>query len=165
MTAAIRGRHAATLTPEQRFWSRVDKTDTCWNWIGGGVRTTDGYGRFQAETGDPCKVQAHRWSYERLVGPIPNGMQLDHLCRNRACVNPDHLEPVSNRENLLRGETLPASNVAKTHCPQGHAYVEGNVYTPPSGRRMCRECRRQRDRGRPPRGHHRPKAAGIEVTP
>lgn len=83
----------------------------CWEWIG--TLSSEGYGRFE-------KDLAHRVSYRRSVGPIPEGLQLDHLCRNRRCVNPEHLEPVTGRINTLRGETLPAMNAAKTECIHGH---------------------------------------------
>lgn len=82
----------------ERFWSKVDTSGICWEWT---AARSDGYGQFKSGPGEPAG--AHRWAYQYLVGPIPVGVQLDHLCRNRACVNPDHLEPVSQRENILRG--------------------------------------------------------------
>jgi hypothetical protein len=88
----------------------------------------------------------HRLVYEHLRGPIPDGYVPDHLCRNRGCCNPDHIEPVTGRENVLRGETVAASNAEKTHCPRGHAYSGENVYPIPSGGRRCRECQREHDR-------------------
>jgi len=84
---------------------------------------------------------AHRISYELLKGDIPEGLDLDHLCRNRGCVNPDHLEPVTRKENLLRGNTIPAKHARKTHCPQGHEYTKGNTFISKSGSRHCRKCR------------------------
>ena len=89
------------------------------------------------------RVVLHRLVYEQLRGPIPDGLQIDHLCRNRGCCNPDHLEPVTGRVNTLRGETVTAANAAKTHCPQGHAYESENLYVYPNGSRCCRECRRE----------------------
>lgn len=134
----------------ERFWSKVDKSGDCWEWT---AYKLQGYGRFGVG-GAPKNggriVYAHRWSYEALVGPIPDGLQLDHLCRNRGCVNPDHLEPVTSRENTLRGESLWAINAQKTHCPQGHEYTPENTYY--GGRtgnsRYCRECNRQMCRDR-----------------
>jgi hypothetical protein len=85
-------------TIEARFWEKVDKTDTCWLWTGSSDRL--GYGRFSTW---PSVTLAHRFAYELLAGPIPDGLVIDHLCRTPSCVNPDHLEPVTQRENLRRG--------------------------------------------------------------
>ena len=84
----------------ERFWSKVDKTDTCWNWIAG---RSNGYGMIQI---NKKHKYAHRVSYEIFKGDIPEGLELDHLCRNRKCVNPDHLEAVSSRENTMRGNNI-----------------------------------------------------------
>lgn len=131
------------LVEEERFWSKVETRPLgCWSWMGGSVRS--GYGQFHL-SGTRKKVQAHRYAYELLVGPIPEGMTLDHLCRNRACVNPDHLEPVTNRENILRGEGPSAQHARATHCAQGHPYDEGNTYVRYDGRRVCRICLRKWD--------------------
>ncbi|KAB2977369.1 HNH endonuclease [Streptomyces sp. SS1-1] len=86
---------------------------------------------------------AHRVAYQEIVGPIPEGLQLDHLCRVRHCVNPAHLEPVTSRENTLRGENLVAINAAKTHCKRGHLFDAANTYRWRNSR-ICRECRRLR---------------------
>ena len=127
----------------QSFWAKVNKTETCWLWTGanhgGGYGTVNIGGQFK---------YAHRLSYEWVVGPIPQGLELDHLCRTPACVNPAHLEPVTHRVNTLRGETFGAENVAKTHCAQGHPYDEANTFRPARGDRQCRECGRTRDRER-----------------
>jgi len=108
----------------------------CWTWR----RRIDHTGYAQLAVGHQNRVQAHRWSYERYVAKIPDGLDLDHLCRNRACVNYRHLEPVSRRENILRGQTIPAANVRKTHCARGHEYTIDNTYEY-RGARQCRVCR------------------------
>lgn len=121
----------------------VSLADRCLIWRG--AMTADGYGR--AWDGEQ-NVSAHRMAYALRIGPVPEGMQLDHLCRVRACVNPAHLEPVTCQENLLRGQTHNARNAVKTHCDSGHAFTPENTrFTAPSkrypnGRRTCRACHR-----------------------
>lgn len=131
------------MTAEERFSARVripDDRTRCWEWTGS--LGTYGYGHLNV---NGRHVKAHRWSYERSVGPIPPGLQIDHLCRNRACVNPAHMEPVTTRENILRGTGFSAINSRKTHCPKGHRYeTEGRVRA--RGDRECRECDRTRHR-------------------
>lgn len=122
------------------FWEKVDKTATCWLWTGNINHA--GYGRFNYLG---KRIMAHRVSYELVVGPIPEGLQIDHLCRVRNCVNPSHLEPVTNAENVRRGISVPpfaVINRAKTYCPQNHPYDEVNTEFRPSGRRRCRACSR-----------------------
>lgn len=106
-------------------------------------RDGDGYGQFKLGSGNP---RAHRVSYVLAFGAVPNGLQLDHLCRVRHCVAPAHLEPVTGQVNVLRGQTPAATNVAKTHCPQGHEYDKANTYVDAKGRRNCRHCQRIRAR-------------------
>ena len=120
-----------------RFWAKVVKTDGCWVWIGAHI--PDGYGSFSA---NGRVGLAHRFSYTQFVGPIPEGLQLDHLCRNRTCVRPDHLEPVTSRENSLRGQTVAARHAAKTHCDAGHEFTEANILRTRLGNRQCRACRK-----------------------
>lgn len=101
-----------------RFWDKVRVLDDgCWEWQ---VGKSEGYGRFCISHGNDAYV--HRLTYEQLIGSIPDGLTVDHLCRNRACVKPAHLELVSNGVNVLRGVGPPACNARKTHCPRGHPY-------------------------------------------
>lgn len=119
------------LTLEERFWAKVQRTDSCWVWTG--ALTHKGYGVFH-DYGNRT-IQSHCFAYEHFVGSIPGDLEIDHLCRNRACVNPAHLEPVTHRTNILRGTALI------THCPQGHAYDEANTRFDLQGHRLCRTCR------------------------
>jgi hypothetical protein len=120
----------------ERFWTKVRRASTgCWEWTAG--TTARGYGIFQA---DGRSQRAHRVAYEALVGPIADSLVIDHLCRTRHCVRPDHLEPVTLKENVLRGTGLTAQNRLKTHCPNGHPYDEANTRIR-RGRRECRACR------------------------
>ena len=124
------------VTPEDRFWAKVNKTSKCWLWIGRLDRL--GYARFKI---DGVATSIHRFAYQLLIGPIPVGLTLDHLCRVRHCVNPAHLEPVTQRDNTLRGETLNATNIKKTHCSRNHPYDLINTYWRHNdGGRDCRKC-------------------------
>lgn len=122
-------------SPVVRFWARVNKTETCWLWTG--PIDAAGYGRM----GRKSRL-AHRVAYEWLIGAVPDEMELDHLCRVRNCVNVSHLEPVTHRENVLRGNSPFAQKSRQTHCIHGHLLSEDNIYreaTRPNGRK-CRAC-------------------------
>lgn len=119
------------MSAEQRFWAKVDITDTCWLWTASLDR--NGYARFVA----PGHRYAHRFAYELLVGPIPDGLVLDHLCRVTHCVNPSHLEPTTIADNVRRGMALIP---AKTHCVNGHEISGENAKPRENGRFRCRTC-------------------------
>lgn len=123
----------------ERFWRHVEKTPDCWNWTG--VLAGGGYGKFNFRY---VGIQAHRVSFFLAGRVIPDGMVLDHLCRNRRCVRPDHLEAVTERENVHRGISPAAGNALKTHCPRGHEYTDFNTYVGFKGKRHCRTCERVR---------------------
>lgn len=112
----------------------------CWIWRGH-INGATKYGVIWRE--GKARL-AHRWVYQREVGAIPMGMVLDHLCRVPACVNPEHLEPVTNAENVLRGFGPFAVNARKTHCPRGHEYTPDNTYITKQGFRNCRSCSREK---------------------
>ena len=121
--------------PLERFWPKVDMTSTCWVWTASQFRS--GYGKFYFEG---RAQEAHRAAYQLLVGPIPEGLVIDHLCRNRLCVNPAHLEPVTSVENVMRGESVPARRARQSHCKRGHEFTVANTYVSKRGHRTCRRC-------------------------
>lgn len=132
--------HKADLSV--RIERKIERADSgCWEWRG--ARCGTGYGNLNV---NGRMRQAHRVVYEMVRGPIPDGLHLDHLCRNRGCVNPDHLDLVSSRENTLRSPVaLAAINARKTHCPNGHPYDDANTYfwkTKTGLKRHCRICNR-----------------------
>lgn len=127
----------AIAPAEERFWQKVTKTDSCWLWTG--AKGPNGYGYFGSGNGQ--SKLAHRFSWESIRAPIPEGAELDHLCRVRACVNPSHLEPVTHTENVRRG--LAGSMV--THCKRGHEHNEENTVLH-HGWRECRICNNERRR-------------------
>ena len=136
---------------ETRFWQKVDKNGPvpdirpdlgpCWTWTS--FITPDGYGRFWY---DGKNAVASRYSYELENGPLPADLQPDHLCRNRACINPSHLEAVTVPVNLLRGEGAAAKNARKTHCKRGHPFDSDNTQITKTGARQCRICLREKTR-------------------
>jgi HNH endonuclease len=131
-----------------RFWPRIEKDPVtgCWNWTGS--RSKAGYATLACLIDGRWKTMlVHRWSYRRFVGPIPEKLQIDHKCRNRRCVNPDHLEAVTQQENVRRGNGWSGRNARKTHCPKGHSYTEDNLLKMKKGRK-CRICHADRERSR-----------------
>lgn len=136
------------LSTTDKFWARVNKTDSCWLWTG--VISHYGYGQFAY---DGICVRAHRFSYELHREKIPKGLVIDHICRVRNCVNPDHLRVVTNKENVLCGEGASARNIKATHCIHGHPLDEKNTHIAKEYRgwgsgfkRECKTCRRLRMR-------------------
>lgn len=134
-------------TPEERFWSRVAKIGLCWEWTG--LKDRKGYGRFGVggqETG------AHRYAWTLMRGPVPEGLEIDHLCRNHGCVRPSHLEPVTRGENARRGlagRVPRARSVRRDRCRAGHLFDEANTLMRANGYRTCRACSKiRRDRWR-----------------
>ncbi len=134
---------------QHRFWLKVKKQSFgCWEWSGS---LSHGYGQFEVRaSGSRKNLKAHRVSYLLANGSIPSDLPLDHLCRNRACVNPSHLEPVTHQVNIARGEAgqyMRAKMAAKTHCKNGHPYTAENVYLyRKTGHRQCKVCAVERTR-------------------
>lgn len=158
-------------TTEQRFWSHVQggSYTECWIWTAS-LKQDQGYGQFTPAWG--LTVAAHLWSYQFMVGPIPDGLQVDHLCHtrdlscpsgnaclHRRCVNPWHLEPVTPLVNTRRS----SGHASQTHCKWGHPFNEENTYLGEKNRlhRQCRECRRAVDRKRQPARSQRRKALVV----
>lgn len=127
------------IPPIERFLDKVRKVESgCWEWTGS---RSVGYGRLHIAGKSEL---AHRFAYEHYIGPIPEGLVIDHLCRVRHCVNPAHMEVVTQTENKLRGTGSPAVNAKKTHCKRGHPLTPENTYVHPrKGYRVCRQCTRE----------------------
>lgn len=135
----------------RRFWAKVEKTSTCWLFTGNKV---NGYGSFRFRG---RMLKAHRFSWALAGREVPEGMVLDHVCRVRNCVNPEHLEVVTAAENLYRGVSFAAINRRKTHCIHGHEFSAENTHVNPQGYRVCCECRRAR--------YHRNKLRALSDVP
>lgn len=129
----------------ERLFAKIKiNPDGCWLWLG---CRSNGYGQIR----DRGRARlAHRVMYELLIGKIPDGLHVDHLCRVPLCVNPQHLEPVTQRENILRGVGVSAMEAKKTHCPKGHPYSGDNLSVW-RNKRYCRACAREYDKRRRPR--------------
>lgn len=128
-------------TNYQYFINRVQKTDTCWIWVG--TLTAKGYGRFTR--GRKMRERAHRWAYEYFVGPIPEGLTIDHLCKVKACVNPQHLEAVTSEENIARYHNGRADlyDWQNGKCKKGHDLAVVGYRERPKKGRECMGCRRE----------------------
>jgi hypothetical protein len=135
--------HVTDLPFPARFWEMAieDPETGCWEWRG--IRHRDGYGRFSCRTDEANGEmwQAHRLAWTLALGPVPTDT-LDHLCRNRLCVNPAHLEPTTRGENVRRGN--PGKWARRDSCPAGHAYDEANTWISKQGWRQCRTCSREK---------------------
>ena len=142
-------RRRGRCLPCRLFTNAVAANAGCIVWTAS--TNKDGYGKLNISQRTHA---AHRLAYELMVGPVPQGLRLDHLCHtqdttcsggplciHRRCINPHHLEPVTDRANILRGRSKAAANVVKTHCPRGHAYDLANTRIDKNGKRHCRACR------------------------
>ena len=150
-----------TRPPVERFLAKFEIAESgCWIWTAG--RNSDGYGTFN--DGVRRGVGAHRFAYLHYVGPIPEGLELDHLCRVRSCVNPDHLEAVTHAENIRRGESPSALCALRRHCVNGHEFSPENTYTSKRGGRECRICKRDYMRAYKPIWRAKQKALGKRYS-
>ncbi len=122
------------------FW---DDGTRCWNWTG--ARNKSGYGMVYL---NGRRRQAYHATWELMNGPLPAGVEIDHLCRNPRCVNPLHLEPVTRQENIRRSDNFAGRHARQTHCKRGHEFTEANTYVSARGERVCRKCRADREYAR-----------------
>ena len=138
-------KHTGRRTPpEQRFMRYIRESDGCWIWIGG---NNGKYGVFYAGPDEtPMRPYAHRWSYEHFIGPIPDGLEINHKCETPLCVLPAHLEAVTTKENMNYGNHPAAVKARQTHCKRGHEFTAKNTYIKPNGTRSCRECHKLNER-------------------
>lgn len=125
---------------DRLFWSHVDKTESCWLWTAGKTRGYGYLGLKHYTLEKPVRISAHRLSWQLFVGSIPDGMQIDHLCKNPSCVRPDHLEVVTPKENNHRSDSPSAVYAKRTHCRNGHPYEGDNVRVAKSGNKTYRQC-------------------------
>ncbi len=150
-TSSLVRRGSSPKTLEERFWVKVNldgpipeacpELGPCWIWTA--YIDPAGYGRIRTAPGrHGGSGYAHIISYVWVNGPVPDTLELDHLCRVRCCVNPRHLEAVTHRENIRRGDAPAGHHARSTHCPNGHEYTAENTYVALNGNRSCRQCRR-----------------------
>ncbi len=129
----------------ERFWLKVQKSKKCWEFEGGPTGHNGLYRKISRGSKEEGFVYAHVFSYQLAYGPIPDGLVVDHVCRNPTCIRPSHLRAVTQKENILSSPiTLAAINARKTHCPSGHLYDTKNTYRSKRGIRYCRACQRDR---------------------
>lgn len=149
-------------TDNERFWAKVEKSGSCWEWRG--ERYKNGYGIFLIGFKPKVRMVAHRWLWQKTFGPITPPLQVDHICRNRACVRLDHLRLLTPRDNLLCGIGPSAVNARKTHCIRGHEFTPENTHRwgPEKRFRQCKTCNRLRARGE---FHGAPLAATAAEAP
>lgn len=130
------------IEDDVRLWNKVEVGD-CWTWTG----STNQYGHGHFWRDGKCQY-VHRYVWQALAGAVPEGLVIDHLCRNPRCCNPDHLEVVTHQENVLRGESIFAAQAKQTHCKRGHEFTEDNTYVNKRNIRCCRTCHREYERNR-----------------